>query len=109
MEMIETLRELMRIPSVTGAAPLPGMPYGKDVHDALEKALAVCERLGFRTQKCGDYLGYAEIGEGKELMGILVHLDIVPLGNGWNHDPFGGEILDGKIYGLFIWTNTALS
>jgi len=27
------------------------------------------------------------------------HIDVVPAGNGWTRDPFGGEIIDGKLYG----------
>jgi succinyl-diaminopimelate desuccinylase len=27
------------------------------------------------------------------------HFDVVPTGNGWTRDPFGGEIFDGKLYG----------
>ena len=32
-------------------------------------------------------------------MGILTHIDVVPAGEGWTHDAFGGEIVDGRIYG----------
>lgn len=42
---------------------------------------------------------YIEIGAGPRLIGILSHLDVVPAGDGWTQDPFGGEIVDGKIYG----------
>jgi len=27
------------------------------------------------------------------------HIDVVPVGNGWTRDPFGGEIVDGVLYG----------
>ena len=27
------------------------------------------------------------------------HFDVVPAGNGWTRDPFGGEIVDGRLYG----------
>jgi succinyl-diaminopimelate desuccinylase len=27
------------------------------------------------------------------------HFDVVPVGLGWTRDPFGGEIIDGKLYG----------
>ena len=27
------------------------------------------------------------------------HFDVVPTGNGWTRDPFGGELVDGKLYG----------
>ncbi len=97
--MIEALRQLVAIPSVTGAPAQPGRPYGKAVHDALEKALQLCSELGFRTKKVGDFLGYAEIGQGEDLMGILAHLDVVPPGSGWEHDPFGGVIAGDMIYG----------
>ena len=98
--MIETIKKLVAIPSVTGAAPEPGKPYGPYVYEALETALAFCEELGFRTKLDDEgYYGYAEIGAGEELMGILVHLDVVPPGSGWTHDPYGCEIADGKLFG----------
>ena len=27
------------------------------------------------------------------------HIDVVPPGDGWTHDPFGGEVINGKMYG----------
>ncbi len=30
---------------------------------------------------------------------VLSHLDVVPEGTGWTHAPYGGEIVDGKMYG----------
>jgi succinyl-diaminopimelate desuccinylase len=35
---------------------------------------------------------------GRRLL-ITPHSDVVPAGEGWSHDPYGGEIEDGKIYG----------
>lgn len=32
-------------------------------------------------------------------MAIIGHLDVVPAGSGWSHEPYGGEIADGKMYG----------
>ena len=32
-------------------------------------------------------------------MAVIGHLDVVPAGNGWSRDPYGGEIEDGRIYG----------
>ena len=34
-----------------------------------------------------------------EIVGILVHLDVVPAGDGWDFPPFDGVLSDGKIYG----------
>lgn len=30
---------------------------------------------------------------------LMSHMDVVPAGGGWSHDPFGGEIVDGKVWG----------
>ena len=37
-------------------------------------------------------------GNGQGLL-LLGHTDVVPIGEGWTKDPFGGELLDGRIYG----------
>jgi succinyl-diaminopimelate desuccinylase len=30
---------------------------------------------------------------------LNAHGDVVPPGEGWTHDPYGGEVIDGKLYG----------
>lgn len=30
---------------------------------------------------------------------LMSHQDVVPAGPGWSHDPFGGDIADGKVWG----------
>jgi succinyl-diaminopimelate desuccinylase len=52
-----------------------------------------------KTENFGGYAGHAEYGEGEEAIAILVHMDVVPEGSGWSHDPYGGEVIDGRIYG----------
>ncbi len=37
-------------------------------------------------------------GNGRSLL-LNGHIDVVRPGSGWNYDPFGGEIEDGKLYG----------
>ncbi|WP_411881566.1 M20 family metallopeptidase [Polaromonas sp. YR568] len=41
---------------------------------------------------------YGNKGEGRTIA-LNAHGDVVPPGEGWTHDPYGGEIADGKIYG----------
>lgn len=41
---------------------------------------------------------YGNKGEGKTIA-LNAHGDVVPPGEGWTQDPYGGEIVDGKIYG----------
>ena len=43
-----------------------------------------------------DILTFPENGK---IMAIIGHLDVVPAGSGWSHEPYGGEIADGKMYG----------
>lgn len=98
-DMIEKICQLVSIESVTGAEPQPGMPYGEKVDEALNYVLSLCDSFGFKTKNCDGQIGYAEIGEGEELIGILCHLDVVPAGGGWTVNPFEGTVKDGKLYG----------
>lgn len=97
-DMIHTLQELLKIKSVN-APPKGDMPFGEGIHKALMYVLDKGETLGFKVKNVDNYSGHIEVGEGKEILGILVHLDVVPEGSGWDMDPYGGEIIDGKIYG----------
>lgn len=36
---------------------------------------------------------------GGPVIALNAHGDVVPPGEGWTHDPYGGEIVDGKLYG----------
>jgi succinyl-diaminopimelate desuccinylase len=38
-------------------------------------------------------------GEGGRVVALNAHGDVVPPGEGWKHDPYGGEVVDGKLYG----------
>lgn len=78
---------LLRIPSVAVCGD-ENYPFGKSCADALDYVLELCGSFGFRTKKCGNMLGYAEIGEGEEMIGILAHLDVVPEGSGWDYPAF---------------------
>ena len=49
--------------------------------------------MGFRTKNVDNYMGWAEIGEGDEMVAILGHLDVVPEGKGWDKDPYSGELM----------------
>jgi acetylornithine deacetylase/succinyl-diaminopimelate desuccinylase family protein len=38
-------------------------------------------------------------GDGGPVIALNAHGDVVPPGEGWQHDPYGGEVVDGKLYG----------
>jgi succinyl-diaminopimelate desuccinylase len=68
--LTERLVELVRIPSVCveGAG---GYPIGTGVDQVLLKALQLAGEFGLRTQYGdGGYYGFAEVGEGAEILGI---------------------------------------
>ncbi|MGL5052728.1 MAG: Sapep family Mn(2+)-dependent dipeptidase [Cetobacterium sp.] len=77
-------------------------PFGKNIQNVLEATLEICKNLGFKTFIDPEgYYGYAEIGSGEKLVGVLGHLDVVPPGDlkKWDNPPFEPIIKDGKYYG----------
>ncbi len=92
------LQENLRIPSVEGPAE-EGAPYGIQCRRSLEHILEAADAMGFQTCNVDNYIGWCEYGEGDEMVAVLGHLDVVPAGDGWSFDPWGGEIKDDKIFG----------
>jgi succinyl-diaminopimelate desuccinylase len=97
-DIIRETRNLVRIKSVKEPGK-KGAPFGDGIRKSLDYTLDLCNKLGFKTKYLDGYLGYAEYGQGDDLVAILVHLDVVPEGNGWTKEPYGGEVIDGKMYG----------
>ncbi len=97
-EAVDSLQRSVRIPSVRGDAT-PEAPFGTSVLAALNDVLDLGRRLGFQTGVFENQVGWIEYGNGDEMVAFLGHVDVVPAGEGWKHDPFGAEIEDGIIYG----------
>ena len=97
-QIVQSTQEIIRIKSVKDE-PKPGMPFGEGVNESLQYALDLSERLGFTTKNFDGYAAHADLGDGDETVGVLVHLDVVPEGDGWTYPPYGGEIHDDKIFG----------
>ena len=99
-ELVKRLGTLVSINSEEGT-PEADAPFGAGPRDALQAALKMCAADGFQTVNLENYAGYAEIGAGKECIGIVGHLDVVPahMEDGWNTDPFEMTEKDGVLYG----------
>ncbi|MCR4951916.1 MAG: Sapep family Mn(2+)-dependent dipeptidase [Solobacterium sp.] len=99
-ELLERLSKLVAINSREGT-PTPDAPFGEGPRKALDTALKMMADDGFKTVDLDHYIGYAEMGEGKELIGVVGHLDIVPANkeDGWDTDPFVMTEKDGIVYG----------
>ena len=83
-EMLTNLGRLVAIDSQLGT-PAEGKPFGEGPAKALEEGLKIAQELGFKTVNLDNYCGYAEMGEGDEIVGIAGHLDIVPVGGDWSY------------------------
>lgn len=97
----QALTQLVEIPSVI-EENADEFPFGKNIDLALKKTLEICQELGFRTYyDPKGYYGYAEIGSGEEMIGVLGHIDVVPPGKieEWSTPPFQATIMNGKMYG----------
>ena len=86
-EMLTNLGRLVAIDSQLGT-PAEDKPFGEGPAKALEEGLKIAQELGFKTVNLDNYCGYAEMGEGDEIVGIAGHLDIVRVGGDWSYDPF---------------------
>lgn len=98
-EMIQNLKNLINIPSVYEKSNNPLKPFGEYANQALEYALNLGKQMGFKTKNIDGYCAYIEFGEGKNLIGIIGHLDVVPSGDGWDTPPFETIVKNGKIFG----------
>jgi succinyl-diaminopimelate desuccinylase len=98
-EMVSTLQELIAIPSVKTEPQGAEDPFGPELARALNYVLEWGQENGFETKNLSGYAGHFEYGEGGETVGVLVHLDVVPAGEGWLYPPFSGALSEGRIYG----------
>lgn len=98
---VKTLERLISVPSYNQPAE-EGAPFGKGIRNALDEIMKICDELGFKTYEDPDgYYGYAEVGSGDKIFGIICHLDTVSAGDlgKWKHDPFKGTVIDNAVYG----------
>ncbi len=98
-EILRVARALIRVRSVRESAQ-PEAPFGLSVRKAFDAFFAESARLGLTRQH--DDQGYAaeiEIGQGDEIVAVLVHLDVVPEGDGWTVPPYAGTIQGGRLFG----------
>ncbi len=96
--ILDDLAEIVAIPSVY-SDPQSSAPYGVPCREALEWFVSKARSYGLKAENIDNYCAYAEVGEGKECVGVLAHLDVVPAGGGWSTDPFKMTVADGKVFG----------
>ena len=91
IDALALAQALIRRPSVT--------PKDAGALDVLE---AVLKELGFTTYRLpfGDVDNlYARLGDSAPHFCFAGHTDVVPVGEGWQQEPFAAEVKDGMLYG----------
>ena len=99
--LFDGLRRLVAIPSIRGKEE-PDAPFGRGPKQALEEVLKISTELGFHTKNIDDKIGYAQYGKDRSdgaYYGIFGHVDVMPLGEGWNSPPLSLTLRDGKLFG----------
>ncbi|MFL5678975.1 MAG: M20/M25/M40 family metallo-hydrolase [Chloroflexota bacterium] len=100
-ELVATLRDLIRIPSVN-----PPDPPGGEL-EAAQHIAALLSDAGLRPDVVEPFPGRGSVaarirgdGTGGDPLLLLSHLDVVPAPpDGWTHDPFAGDLADGYVWG----------
>ena len=92
-------QDLKKLVSYNSVLSNDAEPFGLNNRKVLDEALNLMNEKGFDTTNVDYYCGFGQIGEGDKLIGILAHLDVVPAGDGWSHDPFDMIEKDGYLYG----------
>ena len=105
---VRFLQALVRVPTDT--------PPGNNAPHA-ERTAELLKEFGYEAEKhavpASDVLAYGmesitnlivrrkygAQGDGGKTIALNAHGDVVPPGEGWTHDPYGAEIVDGAMYG----------
>ena len=103
-EQVRFLQALIQVP--TDTPPGDNAPHAERtaelLHDfgfEVEKhAIPVAEVQAAGLQSITNLVVRRKYGIGKIVL-LNAHGDVVPPGEGWTHDPYGGDIENGKIYG----------
>ena len=104
-EQVRFLQELVRVPTDTppgNNAPhaertaelLAAMGYAAERH-----AVPAADVQAYGLQSITNLIVRRPFGAGGPTIALNAHGDVVPPGEGWTHDPYGGEVVDGKLYG----------
>lgn len=99
-EYLRDLNELVSVESVRDKEKAEeNAPFGPGPAKALDTLLEMAKRDGFDGHNYEGYAGTVSMGDGEETVGVLGHLDIVPLGDGWTKNPLEVTRSNGYLFG----------
>jgi acetylornithine deacetylase/succinyl-diaminopimelate desuccinylase family protein len=104
-EEVRFLQALVRVP--TDTPPGDNAPHAERTAQLLADFGLQAERHAVPAeevraqglQSITNLIVRRRFGAGGPVVALNAHGDVVPPGEGWTHDPYGGEIADGKLYG----------
>ncbi|MES2362806.1 MAG: ArgE/DapE family deacylase [Pseudomonadota bacterium] len=103
-EEVRFLQELIRVP--TDTPPGNNAPHAARTAELLkgfgfeaeQHAVPQADVIAYGLESITNLIVRRNYGEGRTIA-LNAHGDVVPPGEGWTHDPYGAEIVDGRIYG----------
>ena len=103
-EEVKFLQALVQVP--TDTPPGNNAPHAERTAELLKgfgfeaekHAVPQAEVLAYGLESLTNLIVRRRYGDGKTIA-LNAHGDVVPPGDGWVHDPYGGEVVDGKLYG----------
>ncbi|HEX7863847.1 MAG TPA: ArgE/DapE family deacylase [Variovorax sp.] len=104
-EEVQFLQQLVQVP--TDTPPGNNAPHAERTAELLKDFGLEAEKHAVPAQEVKDYglesitnlIVRRKYGNGGRTVALNAHGDVVPPGEGWTHDPYGGEIVDGSLYG----------
>ena len=99
------LQQLVRVP--TDTPPGHNAPHAERTAELLRgwgwaveaHPVPAAEVQAAGLQSITNLIVRRRYGDGGPTIALNAHGDVVPPGEGWTHDPYGGEVVDGKMYG----------
>lgn len=99
------LQQLVRVP--TDTPPGHNAPHAERTAELLRgwgwaveaHPVPAAEVQAAGLQSITNLIVRRRYGDGGPTIALNSHGDVVPPGEGWTHDPYGGEVVDGKMYG----------
>jgi acetylornithine deacetylase/succinyl-diaminopimelate desuccinylase-like protein len=103
-EQVRFLQALVQVP--TDTPPGNNAPHAERTAELLagmglqaeRHAVSAAEVRAAGLESITNLVVRRRYGVGRTI-GLNAHGDVVPPGEGWTHDPYGGEVVDGKLYG----------
>ncbi|OGB46143.1 MAG: peptidase M20 [Burkholderiales bacterium RIFCSPLOWO2_12_FULL_65_40] len=104
-EEVRFLQALVRVP--TDTPPGNNAPHAERTAELLnglgftveKHAVPTAEVQAYGMESITNLIVRRPYGDGGPTIALNAHGDVVPPGEGWTHDPYGGDVVNGTMYG----------